>query len=310
MADISSQVDLSDPLGQPKIVTGTEYMDALARLGYNRENMFSPLPMITKGIQSMTSLVDENYDNQMKWQASQAQIKETLARAGNIDSQTAYNNQALDLRLKDLDLQNKERQQTLDFTTEAHPTVKRMLENKGKQSDLDIQRAERSSKDEADALDLLPQATAELPDPDDPDYVNKRDLWRIKYNRLLTNPTTKNRMEGEYQAIDSIYQGKISTQQTNTERKEFSDLQIGGFIPKVLNPDAAMRGPDKDSFLTRGRMLQARQQVEMVAAQLPDGDPYKDKLQTILNEADTHTKSDTGVQDIMAGKSSIFDTNG
>src|SRR5258705_4729828 len=115
MADISSQVDLSDPLGQPKIVTGTEYMDALARLGYNRENMFSPLPMITRGIQSMTSLFDENYNNQMKWQASQAQIKETLARANNIDSETDYNNQALDYRLKGLDLENKQRQQSLDL---------------------------------------------------------------------------------------------------------------------------------------------------------------------------------------------------
>jgi hypothetical protein len=30
--------DLRDPLGPPKIVSGPEYMDALARLGYNVEN--------------------------------------------------------------------------------------------------------------------------------------------------------------------------------------------------------------------------------------------------------------------------------
>jgi hypothetical protein len=157
---------------------------------------------------------------------------------------------------------------------------------------------------------MVPQATSELPNPDDPDYLEKRDQWRMKYNRLLTNPATKARMEGEYQAIDGVYQGKISTQQTVAKRKEFSDLQTGGFIPSVLNPDAAMRSPDSDTLLTRGRMLQSRQQIEMLASQLPDGDPAKDRLQTILNEADTHTKSDTGVQDIMAGKSSVFDTNG
>jgi hypothetical protein len=302
--------ELSDPLGAPKIVTGVDYMDALARLGYNVENMSSPLPVMSKIAQSATSLVDNQYNQALQWQKDKAGIQEAVARANNIDSVTDYNNQALDLRLKDMDLRNKQAQQTLDFASDAHPIQQKLLENQGKSSDLAIRQAQRSVDDQNEALNLVPQATSELPNPDDPDYLEKRDQWRMKYNKLLTNPATKARMEGEFQAMDGVYQGKISTQQTIAERKEVSDLQMGGFIPKVLNPDALMRSPDKDTYMTRGRMLQARQQVEMIASELPDGDPAKDRLQTILNEADTHTKSDTGVQDIMAGKSSVFDTNG
>jgi hypothetical protein len=302
--------DLSDPLGPPKIVTGVDYMHALAALGYNVENMSSPLPVMSKIAQSATSLVDNQYNQALQWQKDKAGIQEAVARANNIDSQTDFANQALDLRLKDLDLQNKQRQQGLDFASDAHPIQQKLLENQGKSSDLAIQQAQRSVDDQNEALGLVSQATSELPNPDDPDYAEKRDEWRLKYNRLLTNPATKARMEGEYQAMDGIYQSRILTQQTNAKRKEFGDLQTGGFIPSVINPDAAMRSPDSDTYLTRGRMLQSRQQVESIASQLPDGDPYKDRLQTILNEADTHTKSDTGVQDIMAGKSSVFDTNG
>src|SRR6266404_7777351 len=121
--------DLSDPLGPPKIVTGVDYMHALAALGYNVENMSSPLPTMTKIAQSATSLVDNQYNQAMQWQKSKADTQEAVARANNIDSQTAYNNQALDLRLKDLDLQNKQRQQGLDFASDEHPIKQKILEN-------------------------------------------------------------------------------------------------------------------------------------------------------------------------------------
>jgi hypothetical protein len=165
-------------------------MDALARLGYNVENMASPLPTMTKIASGLTSLVDTQYDNAMKWQKSQADAQEAVARAGNIDSQTDFNNQATDLRIKELDLQNQQRQQTLDFADSAQPVRQRMLENQGKASDIDIQNAQRATDDQRDAQDKLAVALKSLPNPSDPNFDNAIDQWQTDNAALIARTDT------------------------------------------------------------------------------------------------------------------------
>src|ERR1700756_3983540 len=113
--------DVVDYLGAPKVVTGADYMHALAALGYNVENMSSPIPTMTKIASAQTSFLDNLYNQNLERQAKQATLQETLARANNIDSVTDYNNKSLDLRLKALDQENQDRdlnllyqQRTLD----------------------------------------------------------------------------------------------------------------------------------------------------------------------------------------------------
>src|SRR6266404_4279070 len=98
--------DLSDPLGPPKIVTGVDYMHALAALGYNVENMSSPLPTMTKIAQGFTSLVDNQYNQALQWQKSQADTQETLARVRNYDSVTNFNDASIDARVADVQSQS------------------------------------------------------------------------------------------------------------------------------------------------------------------------------------------------------------
>jgi hypothetical protein len=283
--------DLRDPLGPPHIISPEEQIALYKASGYVPGTM-SLLPTMTALTQAGTSLIDNAYAQQMAYKKSQADLDQSMARTKQIGADTDLLNQ---------DYQNK---------ALLNPILNQQQQNKLDLDKISLQQTQRQQQEQTDAIATIPEATSALPDPDDPDYANKRDQWRIKYNRLLTNPATRARMEGEYSAVDSVYQSKISTQQTNDKRKEFYDLQTQGYIPSPLNPDKAVSGPDADNLLTKGRMLQSRHQAEMLASQFPADSPVRPQLQAILDEADKDTGSDSGVQDVQAGKSKVFDTNG
>jgi hypothetical protein len=281
---VSPSPDLRAPLGPPNILRPEDFI-AMA-------NFNDPTVALKNAADLTSSLIDNHYRNQMALAKSQADLAETAARTGQIGA---------NVDLLKQDYENR---------AQLNPIIQKQAQNRLDSDSILLDRAKRDAQDQNTAIAQMPEATSALPNPDDPDYADKRDQWRLKYNNLLTNPATRTRMEGEYQAVDGIYQNRMLTQQNNNKRKEFSDLQTSGFIPSPINPDQAMKGPDADNLLTKGRMLQARHQTEMLASQFPADSPVRGQLQSILDETDKDTGSDTGVQDVMAGKSKVFDTNG
>jgi hypothetical protein len=280
----SNAPDLRAPLGAPSFLKPEDFI-ALA-------NFNDPTVALKNAYDLTSSLIDNHYKNQMALAKSQADLAETAARTDQLGVNTDLLKQDYENRAK------------------LNPIAQQAAQNRLDSDAILLDQQKRNAQDQNTAIAQMPEAISELPKPDDPDYANKRDQWRLKYNNLLTNPATKTRMEGEYQAVDGVYQNLISTQQTNAKRKEFGDLQTQGFIPSPINPDAAMKSPDADTILTRGRMAQARHAIEATAAQLPAESPQRAQLQAMLNEAESDIGSDTGTQDVTAGKSKVFDTNG
>jgi hypothetical protein len=280
-------------------------MDALARLGYNVENMASPLPTMTKIASGLTSLVDTQYDNAMKWQKSQADAQEAVARAGNIDSQTDFNNQATDLRIKELDLQNQQRQQTLDFADSAQPVRQRMLENQGKASDIDIQNAQRATDDQRDAQDKLAVALKSLPNPSDPNFDNAIDQWQTDNAALIARTDTPGK---QAQTALGMVQGRYKATSQFNQRlgdiKEFEQLQGAGYIPTPLDADHTVFSGNAQPQLIKGRMLQAQDQIQQILSDPSVPQNYRDSLRPAYNYVHSFVGSDTGVQDVTDGKAS------
>jgi hypothetical protein len=301
--------ELSDPLGQPYIIKPEDWINLAKASGY-APGTTSILPTMTALTNLGSSLVDNAYSKQIEYAQAKANLQQTMARTRGLDADTDIIQRTADDKVAQEHLITQLKQQDYDNRKQLDPILTQQQQNKLDIDRLTLEATKRQQQDQTDAIAMVPEATSALPDPDDPNYVDKRDQWRLKYNRLLTNPATRTRMEGEYAAVDGIYQSRILSQETAAKRKEFGDLQMNGFIPSPINPDAAMKSADADNLLAKGRMLQARHSIEGIASQFPADNPARRQLQTILDEADRDTGSDTGVQDVMAGKSKVFDTNG
>lgn len=283
----------------------------MARLGYNVENMTSMVPTMNKITQSATSLVDNAYNQRVALAQSQATLAQTVARTDQIGADTDLLKRTTDLNIQALRDKHDAAAQALDLAEKTQPYVVQQHKNTADAGSVSVDQAQRQAKLDNEAIAQLPQATTELPDPNAEDYLEQRDAYQTKYNSLLNNPATAKYLRGEFDTVDAIYQSKMSTQQTQARRKDFSELQNNGFIPSVLNPDAAMRDPNVNDTLVRGRMSQQRHDLGSIISQLPEGDAYKKSLQDILTSSDPYAASDTGVQDVTTGKADkVFDMNG
>jgi hypothetical protein len=102
-------------------------MHALASLGYNVENLSSPIPTMIKTADMVTSMIDKQYDNAIRWSQAKANTQEALARSSQIDSVTAFNQASLDARVEDIKQQARIRKQTADnFDATAEDRRKQM----------------------------------------------------------------------------------------------------------------------------------------------------------------------------------------
>jgi hypothetical protein len=256
--------DLSDPLGPPKIVTGVDYMDALARLGYNVENMSSPLPVMSKIAQSATSLVDNQYNQALQWAKSKADTQEAVARANNIDSQTNFANQALDYRLKGLDLENKQRQQSLDlFPLDVQAKQQILKENQFK-----LQEAQRNA-DEIDKAHGEYQAwhdeLAQL-DPTDPDYDNKIASIMAKYPEASTNPSTQRLIAPLLQQQNVKRSQSFVVQQRTDQLNQLRGFQQNGLIPPDTDIQKEVAAGNGQSMVNRAKQQSSLNRLQTIIA--------------------------------------------
>src|SRR5215475_4501692 len=104
---IDSRVDIRDPLGAPESVDPSRYMDALARLGFNVDNMSSYLPQAVANMKNVNELFTYNWNQQMGWQKTQAEARYNMAQADHLDEETDFNTKTSDLRIKALETEQK-----------------------------------------------------------------------------------------------------------------------------------------------------------------------------------------------------------
>jgi hypothetical protein len=216
MADISSQVDLRDPLGAPPSVNRAGYLEALARLGYNMENLNSPLPFATANMNAASSLITNQYQQQLEYQKAQANIQETTARANNLDSVTEYNKKALNLKLQALENEQKtwELQHQLDVNKVARDnatqdtairvanlqgTIEQQKADLGK---ITVDTAEANQKRSQEAQDDLQAAIAGIPLPEDPDYVRKKAQNVTDHLAVMNDPVARDTYNNAVAARD------------------------------------------------------------------------------------------------------------
>jgi hypothetical protein len=245
-------------------------MDALARLGYNVENMSSPLPVMSKIAQSATSLVDNQYNQALQWQKDKAGIQETVARANNIDSVTDYNNQALDYRLKDLDLQNKQRQQSLDlFPLDVQAKQQALKENQFR-----LQEAQRNA-DEIDKAHGEYQAwhdeLAQL-DPTDPDYDNKVAAINAKYPEASTNPSTQRLIAPLIQQQNVKRSQSSLVQQRTDQLNQLRAFQQNGLIPPDTDFQKEVAAGNGQMMINQAKKQAAINRLQAVSAYSNAGD--------------------------------------
>jgi hypothetical protein len=248
--------DLSDPLGPPKIVTGPEYMDALARLGYNVENMSSPLPVMSKIAQSMTSLVDNNYNQAMQWQQQNAALAQSVARTRQIGSET-----------DNLDLQRQQNEQLFPLKVQGEQQVL-------KANGFRIKEAQRNADETDQAYSEYDDWHSKLAalDPTDPDYDNKVAQINAEHSHASTNPNTQRLISPLLQQQNVKRSQSSAVKQRTDQINQLQGYQAPGvgLIPQdtdIRNEVNAGRG---QSLINQAKRQQTINRLQSVMAY---GDP-------------------------------------
>jgi hypothetical protein len=246
----SNRPDLSDPMGAPKIITGPEYMDSLARLGYNindpagLSNMFD---IAQKG----TNLLDTVYKQNMAVQAASAELGLKVAQTGYYDSETDYNKASMDARIKDLASQATLRNaQALDFGSQA------------KQRDAQAKEYTKTSSAHDAAMDDLNPLMTDLDDLyknhlHDPDFETQLQTIRNNHRAVMLDPTggaqqMADRKVGEIRAA----RGGIAGADVQTEQRSKIDGLLGqGYL---LNYPGGSAGIEADVRAGKGFSILAQ----------------------------------------------------
>jgi hypothetical protein len=288
--------NLSDPLGPPKIVTGPEYMDALARLGYNVENMSSPLPIMAKIASAGTNFLDSIYNQNMRTQQAQADLQYSVARTKNLDAETQYNEQSLDLRLKALDQENKQRelqnlfnertldsrvqstslatqqaQANLDHDKNLFPLQEQELQQKNRLTKIEGDAAERDYGQSSQALDQWEQAYPSYPSITDPDYTTKRAKWMDDNRMVLTNRMTAQKAQELISKSDAAYGTLSASQVKQAEVQRFSDFQKNHLISPLYNADTVAHTDQGQDLMVRANLAQLSNDLGTAIGTLPTG---------------------------------------
>jgi N-acetyl-anhydromuramyl-L-alanine amidase AmpD len=302
--------DPVDYLGAPKIITGTDYMHALAALGYNVENMSSPLPTMTKIAEAGTNFLDSIYNQNMKAQQSQADLKYKLAQTQELDSVTDYNNRSLDLRLADLKTQSDWRKQQMDFAEQAQPFKQRELERQDQEGKLRQELFEKQTNDLLQGQAALPGALQTLPDPEkDPNFKTNFDNWQSTNAGLLARQDSiGDQARRMRDTVKTRYEGTSRFHQNLADIAEFEGYQGKGTINRNYDPDKMVFGnPDQaQAELVRARALDAQSELQEILFDPRVPQAYRDKLNDVYTYVHNFVTSDTGAQDIQKGKASDY----
>jgi hypothetical protein len=302
--------DPVDYLGAPKIITGTDYMHALAALGYNVENMSSPLPTMTKIAEAGTNFLDSIYNQNIKAQQSQADLQYKLAETKNVNAVADWNSRSLDLRLAELDTQNRQREQQISSAEREQPLREKILENQGKTGDLDFQILQRKNDDFTQAQAALPGALQTLPDPNkDPNFETTFRDWQTTNAGLLARQDSvgdqARRMRDQ---AKTQYEGTSRFHQNLADVTEFEGYQRKGTINQNYDADKMVFGnPDQaQAELVHARALDAQSELQELLLDPRVPQAYKDKLDDTYTYVHNFVTSDTGAQDIQKKKASKY----
>ncbi|MBV8176081.1 MAG: hypothetical protein JO151_16170 [Verrucomicrobia bacterium] len=293
-ADVTSPGPARDVLGAPKVVTGAEAADAMARLGYNVENMTSMLPVMNQITQSTTSLVDNAYSHALNYRKSLADLDEANARTGYYDAQAA-----------NIASESDQRKQLLPLDVQAKKLAL-------KSSQLNLDAVEGQQADTNDALDRAREAITALPAWDDPQYSTKINDWLDKNASLLSRPDAVGKqLQTAYGLVDgrvkatSDFQGKLG------QAKELNSLQQGGYLQSPIDPDRLAFSGQAEPTLVQGRIAKNLDQLQQLIADPRLPAAQQAQLTSLYSYGKGFLGSNTGATDVMANKAhELFNANG
>ena len=337
-----SAPDLHDPLGSLQFVKGTEYMDALARLGYNVENMTSPLPLMTKIAEAGSNLLDMGMQRRLENQKAQADLAYKTAQSRYTDSEAAYNEQALGNRLKLLqaDVKNKqveadhastladlgiqEKQRALDKQQFDLEQAKRNADAKAtedsaraQQQQIVSQEMQRTQQLDSDALNEWGSARNELPPIDDPNYDQKINEFYKNHPKLLQSEKTKPLVNALIEQGRKARQDNVDVQNTNAEMVALADMKAKGSVATDMDMNRARSDATyRHEQMTRGRIVSSQKRIDEIVAQVGSDAPTEIKTQVAqLYNAQTQLQNilsdPDGINKIKSGAySRDLDVNG
>lgn len=331
-----------DTLGAPRLVTGAEYMDALARLGWNKENMFSELPTVTKVASSLTSFMDQQYKSALDYQKSQVDMAETVARSNQINTQTDQLRQTLPMRLKQMDLANQQQQNSLDFSNQTldfriqqeklkaqqqeelvrhSKVIDPYLEDQQKQQNqatsITLDQARSQQQRDQQALDDLPTALDELPDPHDVNYEDELTQFFKNHPNAATNPKTAAQIQTRLKSNDLVRSTLSSFQEQTAAQKQLQDMKVTGDIPASTDIDRLKSNPDDAHLvMSRGNVTRTNRQISEILSSIPADAPADVQrvaadLKNLQNNTIDILESENGMNQVRSGaKSHLYDANG
>lgn len=328
---------------QPKFVTGTEYMDALARLGYNVENMSSPLPIMAKIADAGASMLDNVYKQNLNYQEAQGRLSYYKAQSDHLDEETQYNQRTQDARVKTLDyeaalkknqadLSNATIEQQIEAEKNRLKLLPQIQQNEADKAKNDAQRSKLELDGQANAqriqkegLDDLPLALGELPNPGDPDYYPKIQAARDHHGAAMLDPVSRARFEGEVKARTDQHVLMASTQAQNKDQQELLRLHDGHFIDdataqtfnQIQNDPVA-----RQRVIARGHVVEANTGVNEVLGMFPRDPAEFAKLPPLVQQQYNDLAqmerqmsgvlgTDEGLDQVVGGSYlKVFDRNG
>jgi len=321
-----SAPDLHDPLGSLQFVKGTEYMDALARLGYNVENMTSPIPLMTKIAEAGSNLLDMGMQRRLENQKAQADLAYKTAQTRYTDSEAANNETLLGSRLKLLDNQADEAAAKAKV---ASSTVDDQIAISG----MNRQAAQLALQQQKDGIEKGNAAQIKWESEyknfpsglNNPDYPTQRDQWYEKNGDLVLNPATAKQVAAWRAQQDEIYGRQADAQVRGALLAEVTKGQAEGDIslhqPKPVDQMNSDELKDlvvkKNLKLTLGRMRSALSTLPEVPQQLGDEDRANDEqrsLRTRLSNAsdqlESYLRTDDSLKLIKGGQMPNVNANG
>ena len=291
---VASPGEARDVLGPPKVVTGAEAADAMARLGYNVENMTSMLPVMNQITQSTTSLVDNAYNRALNYRKSLADLDEANARSGYYQAQAA-----------NIESESDQRKQLLPLDVQAKKLAL-------KSSQLNLDAVEGQQADTNDALDRAREAITALPAWDDPQYSTKIGSWLDKNAYLLSRPDAVGKqLQTAYGLVDGRVKATSDFQSKLGQAKELSSLQEGGYLQSPIDPDRLAFSGQAEPTLVQGRIAKNLDQLQQLIADPRLPAAQQAQLTSLYSYGKGFLGSNMGATDVMANKAhELFNANG
>ena len=334
---IDSRVDIRDPLGAPESVDPSRYMDALARLGFNVDNMSSYLPQAVANMKNVNELFTYNWNQQMGWQKTQAEARYNMAQADHLDEETDFNTKTSDLRIQALDTEQKQRELALalgknkltvdNATIEAQ--IQQAKDKAAQEHDvatqaglLTKQEQERAEQrhNALDNIDATIAAVRAIPqDAPDWDAQFAKVMGDPNYMLAATNEATRDRFK---QTVDNIRQARQSSSVLQTFQARKVALQDA--LSKELLPGAYANRQDAiaqndDQFhdaMARAHLSETNQQITNILRMLQGTDvtrtpmlnTYISNLENAQKRINAMLQDDDTASHLATGKHSDYFT--